>query len=150
MRLREFRAVGMTTDGTCSRCGTSGGVVTFRYSAQCDQQATHTLCKSCFMRVGRKTNIPVGTTLMKCETVDCVHLDDDNNVIIETSSPLGNFSHVYYTSTANAPTGDLSEGEPETERTGLTGVSEVFDDTGQFAFEPSPYTELAESIVSNE
>lgn len=151
-QLDSFDAAHPASDRVCTDCGEHRGTMQF-WTTPMDGEPDAALCIHCLLTAPGKFNgSPAVDLLRDHETVEEVYLNDNNNLIIETTSSLGTFHHVYYLeSTLVANNASFtSQGLHDATATvdiDITGASEVFNSDGEFVYAPSVYRDVAKSFT---
>lgn len=142
------------TDGgeqSCVECGSTRETLRlWELSPKEDAHHSVSCCARCFLSTeGRFKNQSPVEVLRKHEDIsEQGILVYDDKVVVETTSPFGDFNHVHYTESGFSPrSGRDSRNGDEVQvlesDSKLTGTSEVFDSDGQFVRSPATYSDVA-------
>lgn len=161
--LDEFTECTEVADATCSVCESEHtGTLSFRSTSEASKDETDSendsdlktdydlkLCKHClFEAEGRFKNQDIQAVIRKFEEVRYIETNEDDNIVINTTSVLGDLSHIHYTTETTQVKERQNNQAVIVTIVELAGPSEIFDSTGQFIASPSPYTDVAQQVVT--
>lgn len=153
--LDTFMEMQASEDATCSECSRSGAFKFWRNRIDApDGEEDSALCGACLLNStdGRFKNESPARIIREKETVKQSYITQENTLCIETTSFLGDFTHVFYLEDAMEASGAEHSNEEGTHITAtktkqLTGESEVFCETDEFVYEPSVYQDIAVEVL---
>lgn len=157
--LDNFHWSRVHVDMDCAECGTSG-VLLFWEPMEASKDRTdsnydHALCGDCLLTAeGRFKNEAPAQVLREHEEIKQAYLTKDDTLCIQTTSPIGDFEHLFHleTSVESTQAGiDPKSGQPAVEQKAvkeLSGVSGIYSSDGEFLTEPSVYGDVAVDVLA--
>lgn len=156
--LDEFTECTAVADSTCSVCEEEHtGTLGFTSQSQDkeneeDEDISYDvhLCKECLFTEteGRFKNKNIQQVVREFEEVRFIETDEEDNIVINTTSVLGELVHIHYTTETNQVKQEQNQQAVIVTVLELTGTSEIFNSSGEFVAQPSPYVDVAEKVIS--
>jgi hypothetical protein len=152
VKLDNFAAAEPDQDCECKECGHTGSLKFF--SNLSDEEFETALCGNCIYRAeGVFKNQGPGDLIQQFEEVERAYVDGKTQVKVDTTSFLGDFTHMFYLED------NMQMREMDSPKSGerhidiilqkrVKDASEVFDSDFEHVSSPSPYRSIAHQIVN--